>query len=147
MDTLIYHNPLCGTSRNTLALIRHFGIEPRIILYLETPPSRLELLDLIATMGITVRDVLRQKGDAYDTLNARFELNHAKWDDEALLSLMLEHPILINRPIVVTPKGTRLCRPSEAVLDLLPTPPKRAFIKEDGIVIFDDQGQFVAPKV
>jgi arsenate reductase len=107
----------------------------------------LELLDLIATMGITVRDVLRQKGDAYDTLNARFELNHAKWDDEALLSLMLEHPILINRPIVVTPKGTRLCRPSEAVLDLLPTPPKRAFIKEDGIVIFDDQGQFVAPKL
>ena len=129
MSVLIYHNPLCGTSRNTLALIRQAGIEPRIVLYLETPPSLLELQNVIAAMGVTVRDVLRQKGDAYDALNAHFDLNHAKWNDEALLALMLEHPILINRPIVVTPKGTRLCRPSESVLDLLPTPPKATFVK------------------
>lgn len=140
MTALIYHNPLCSSSRNTLALIRHFGIEPKIVLYLETTLTRFELLGLITAMGVTVRDVLRQKGQAYEELNVHFDLNHAKWDDEALLSLMLEYPILINRPIVVTPKGTRLCRPSEKVLDLLPIPPNRVFIKENGEVVLDDRG-------
>jgi arsenate reductase (glutaredoxin) len=114
----IYHNPNCGTSRNTLAFIRNSGQEPKIIYYLETPPSRAELIGLIAAMGITARELLRQKGTPYDEL----DLGNTKWSDDDLLDHMLAHPILINRPIVITPLGTRLCRPSETVLSLLNTP-------------------------
>jgi arsenate reductase len=117
-------------------MIRNAGIEPRIVLYLQTPPSRDELVALIAAMQIPVRDVLRQKGTPYDAL----ELAHAKWTDSDLIDFMVQHPILINRPIVVTPLGTRLCRPSEAVLDLLPHPQKEAFSKEDGEKVIDAQG-------
>ena len=124
----IYHNPACGTSRNVLALIRNTGIEPAIVLYLETPPSRDELLALIAAMGISVRELLRRKGTPYDAL----QLDEAHWSDEQLISFMLAHPLLINRPIVVTSLGTRLCRPSEQVLDILPLPQLQAFSKEDG---------------
>jgi arsenate reductase len=127
----IYHNPKCGTSRNTLAMIRESGEEPRVVLYLETPPSREELQTLIADMGVAVRDVLRQKGTPYDEL----DLGNPKWTDEELISFVLQHPILMNRPIVVSPKGTRLCRPSELVLDLLPRPLQGAFTKEDGEVV------------
>jgi arsenate reductase len=116
----IYHNPACGTSRNVLAFIRESGEEPRIVEYLKTPPSRDELAALIARMGLPVRDVLRRKGTPYDELG----LDDPKWSDEELLDFMMAHPILINRPIVVTPKGVRLCRPSETVLDLLPSPPR-----------------------
>ncbi len=132
MSTItIYHNPKCGTSRNTLALIRNSGVEPRVIHYLETPPSRDELLTLIADLGIPVREVLRQKGTPYDEL----DLGNPKWTDDDLIGFMLEHPLLINRPIVVTPRGTRLCRPSEAVLDILPHPQQGPFTKEDGQVV------------
>lgn len=124
----IYHNPACGTSRNTLDLIRHAGIEPQIIEYLKTPPSRAELQKLIGDMGITVRALLRQKGTPYDALG----LDAPHWTDNRLIDLMLQHPILINRPIVVTPLGTALCRPSEAVLPLLPVPKLAPFTKEDG---------------
>lgn len=124
----IYHNPACGTSRNTLALIRHAGIEPTIIEYLKTPPSRDVLLGLIAHMGIPVRALLRQKGTPYQELG----LEAAHWSDDQLVDLMLQHPILINRPIVVTPLGAALCRPSEAVLPLLPVPKLPPFTKEDG---------------
>ena len=137
-DTLIYHNPKCGTSRNTLALIRNAGIEPQVILYLETPPSRAQLVKLIADAGLGVRDVLRAKGDLYDELG----LADPKWTDDQLLDFMVAHPILINRPIVVTPKGTRLCRPSEVVLEILPNPHIGRFVKEDGEVVIADQ----APK-
>jgi len=130
----IYHNPKCGTSRNTLALIRHSGIEPEVIEYLKTPPSRARLQELIAAMGIPVRGLLREKGTPFAELN----LGDPKWSDEALLGFMLEHPILINRPIVVTPLGTKLCRPSEAVLELLSGPKIPAFTKEDGEVVADD---------
>lgn len=112
----IYHNPNCGTSRNTLGLIRDRGIEPQVIEYLKTPPTREKLVELIAAMGVSVRDVLRRKGTPYDEL----DLGNPKWSDEALVDFMLAHPILINRPIVVTPLGTRLCRPAEAVLEILP---------------------------
>jgi arsenate reductase len=112
----LYHNPACGTSRNVLDLIRQSGEEPDIIEYLKTPPDRETLRRLISAMGVPVRDVLRQKGSPYDELG----LSDPKWTDEQLIDFMLQHPILINRPIVVTPKGTRLCRPSETVLDLLP---------------------------
>ena len=111
----IFHNPKCGTSRNTLALIRNSGVEPEVVLYLETPPSKEQLKKLIADMGIPVRDVLRQKGTPYEEL----DLGNAKWSDEELLDFMMAHPILINRPIVVTSMGTKLCRPSEVVLDIL----------------------------
>jgi arsenate reductase len=111
----IFHNPKCGTSRNTLALIRNSGVEPEVVLYLETPPSKEQLTKLIADMGIPVRDVLRQKGTPYEAL----DLGNAKWSDEELLDFMMAHPILINRPIVVTSMGTKLCRPSEVVLDIL----------------------------
>ena len=131
--TTIYHNPQCGTSRNTLALLRHAGLEPRVVLYLETPPSRDELVALIAAMGIPVRDLLRQKGTPY----AELDLGNPTWSDDALIDHMLAHPILINRPIVVTPLGTRLCRPSEAVLALLPQPLPTPFAKEDGEVVTD----------
>ncbi len=139
-DITIYHNPACGTSRNVLALIRNTGVEPTVIEYLKNPPDRDTLLQLVAAMGITVRDLLRRKGTPYDELG----LDDVKWTDENLVGFMLQHPILINRPIVVTPLGTRLCRPSEAVLDLLPHPHKAAFSKEDGEAVIDDKGQRVA---
>ena len=117
-DITIYHNPDCGTSRNTLALIRNMSIEPRVIEYLKTPPSRAELVTLIAAIGKPVRDVLRRK----DTLFEELDLDNPKWSDDELIDFMIANPILINRPIVVTPLGTRLCRPSESVLDILPQP-------------------------
>ncbi|RZI66526.1 arsenate reductase (glutaredoxin) [Variovorax guangxiensis] len=135
----IYHNPACGTSRNVLALIRNSGEEPAVIEYLKTPPDRATLERLIAAMNMPVRDVLRQKGTPYDEL----DLADAKWTDAQLVDFMLQHPILINRPIVVTPLGTRLCRPSEAVLDILPQPQQAAFAKEDGEAVVDAKGQRV----
>jgi arsenate reductase len=128
LSVTIYHNPECGTSRNTLAMIRAVGIEPTIIEYLKTPPSRTQLVELIAGIGISVRALLREKGTPY----AELGLGHAKWSDGELLDFMTNHPILINRPIVVTPKGTRLCRPSELVLDILDKTLKADFTKEDG---------------
>ena len=127
MSVTIYHNPSCGTSRNTLAMIRQSGDEPEIIEYLKTPPDRAKLLDLVKAMGISVRGLLREKGTPYAELN----LGDPKWSEDELIDFMLAHPILINRPIVVTKKGTRLCRPSEAVLDLLDNPVS-SFVKEDG---------------
>lgn len=134
----IYHNPDCGTSRNTLALIRHAGIEPRVIEYLKTPPARAELLELIGQAMLHPRDALRQKGTPY----AELGLDDPGITDDAIIDAMLAHPILINRPFVVTPLGTRLCRPSEIVLDILP-PVTRPFTKEDGEVVIDDQGRRV----
>ncbi|EJE51023.1 glutaredoxin-dependent arsenate reductase [Acidovorax sp. CF316] len=134
----IFHNPACGTSRNVLAMIRHAGIEPTVIEYLKAPPDREKLKELVAAMGIPVRALLRQKGTPYDELG----LQDLALSDERLLDVMLVHPILINRPIVVTPLGTRLCRPSEAVLDLLPPLPG-PFSKEDGELVIDAQGQRV----
>jgi arsenate reductase len=137
----IYHNPECGTSRNTLGLIRNAGIEPTIIEYLKAPPSREELSSLISRMGIGVRDLLRRKGTPFDELKLdRPELTH-----DQLIDAMLAHPILINRPIVVTPIGVKLCRPSEVVLDILPSPQMGAFTKEDGERVIDDHGRRVAP--
>lgn len=133
----IYHNPACGTSRNTLALIRNSGVEPAVILYLETPPSREQLVKLIADMGISARELLRKNVEPYQQLG----LADAQWSDDKLIDFMLQQPILINRPIVVTPLGTRLCRPSEAVLDILPDPQQGAFSKEDGEPVIDAQGQ------
>jgi arsenate reductase (glutaredoxin) len=135
MDVVIYHNPDCGTSRNTLAMIRNAGIEPHVIEYLKSPPSRAMLEDLIARMGIRPRDLLREKG----TPHAELGLGAPSLSNDALLDAMMAHPILINRPIVVSPKGVRLCRPSEQVLDLLP-PQKAAFSKEDGEQVVDAQG-------
>ena len=132
----IFHNPKCGTSRNTLALIRNSGVEPEVVLYLETPPSKEQLKQLIADMDIPVRDVLRQKGTPYEDL----DLGNAKWSDEELLDFMMVHPILINRPIVVTARGTRLCRPSEVVLEILVSPQLGAFTKEDGEVVINEKG-------
>jgi arsenate reductase len=131
MAITIYHNPACGTSRNTLAMIRQSGEEPEIIEYLKTPPTRERLLELIKAMGLSARDLLRRKGTPYDTLG----LDDPKWTDDELTDLMLENPILINRPIVVTPKGVRLCRPSELVLEILPNPDIGTFRKEDGEVV------------
>ncbi len=130
MSVTIYHNPDCGTSRNTLAMIRQSGVEPVIIEYLKTPPSREKLKELLAAMGIPVRALLREKGTPYKQLG----LDDPKWTDDELLDVMMAHPILINRPIVVTNKGVRLCRPSEAVIDLLENPVGR-FVKEDGEVV------------
>ncbi len=130
MSVTIYHNPDCGTSRNTLAMIRQSGVEPVVIEYLKTPPSREKLKQLLATMGIPVRALLREKGTPYKQLG----LDDPKWTDDELLDFMMAHPILINRPIVVTNKGVRLCRPSEAVIDLLENPVGR-FVKEDGEVV------------
>ncbi|GHS73958.1 TPA: glutaredoxin-dependent arsenate reductase [Escherichia coli] len=135
----IYHNPACGTSRNTLELIRNSGVEPTVILYLETPPARAELVRLIADMGISVRGLLRKNVEPYEQLG----LAEDKWSDDELIDFMLQHPILINRPVVVTPLGTRLCRPSEVVLDILPDAQKGAFSKEDGEQVIDAQGQRV----
>jgi arsenate reductase len=131
MTVTIYHNPGCGTSRNTLAMIRQSGEEPVVIEYLKTPPSRAKLAELIAAMGIPVRALLRQKGTPY----AELGLGDPKWSDDELIDFMMAHPILINRPIVETPKGVRLCRPSEKALDLLPNPDIGRFVKEDGEVV------------
>ncbi|QCN99126.1 arsenate reductase (glutaredoxin) (plasmid) [Azospirillum argentinense] len=133
----IYHNPDCGTSRNTLALIRNSGVEPVVIEYLKTPPSRDDLADLIRRMGVPVRAVLREKGTPYADLG----LDDPALGDDRLLDAMIAHPILINRPIVVTPLGVRLCRPSERVLDILPDPQRGAFAKEDGEAVVDGSGQ------
>ena len=135
----IYHNPDCGTSRNVLALIRNSGEEPEVIEYLANPPDRATLDQLLAAMDMPVRDVLRQKGTPYDDLG----LGDSKWTDAQLVGFMLQHPILINRPIVVTPLGTRLCRPSESVLAILPQPQQAAFAKEDGAAVVDAKGQRV----
>jgi len=139
MDIVIYHNPDCGTSRNTLALIRNAGIEPHVVEYLKTPPSRPLLRQLIARMGVSVRDVLREKGTPY----AELGLADPNLTDDQILDAMMAHPILINRPIVVGPKGVRLCRPSEAVIDLLP-PQQGEFVKEDGERVVDGHGRRVA---
>ena len=139
MSVTIYHNPDCGTSRNTLAMIRNAGIEPEIIEYLKTPPSRSTLKDLIARAGLTVRAALREKGTPYADLG----LGDPSVAEEQLLDAMLEHPILINRPLVVTPRGVRLCRPSEVVLDILPAAQKGAFAKEDGEPVIDSEGRRV----
>ena len=136
----IFHNPACGTSRNTLALIRNTGAEPEVIEYLKTPPTRDQLLELIAQMAVPIRDVMRRKEKAYDELG----LDNPALGDDALLDAMLTHPVLINRPIVVTPLGTRLCRPSEAVLDILPLPQRAAFSKEDGEAVINERGERVA---
>lgn len=137
----IYHNPACGTSRNALALIRNSGVEPVVIEYLKTPPGRSKLVELIAAMGVTVRSVLRQKGTPYDEL----KLDDPNWTDDQLLDFMETHPLLMNRPIVVTPLGTRLCRPSEAVLDILPSAQLAPFAKEDGEPVIDPRGRRVPP--
>jgi arsenate reductase len=139
MTVTIYHNPSCGTSRNTLALIRNAGIEPTIIEYLKSPPARKELKDLIRRAGLTVREAIREKGTPY----AELGLDDPSFTDEQLLDAMEAHPILINRPFVVTEKGVRLSRPSELVLDILPTPQQGAFTKEDGEVVIDSEGKRV----
>ena len=139
MDVIIYHNPDCGTSRNTLAMIRNAGIEPHVVEYLKTPPSREMLTQLIQRMGISVRALLREKGTPY----AELGLSDPALTDDQFLDAIMAHPILINRPIVVTPKGVKLCRPSEEVLDLLP-PQQGEFIKEDGERVIDEHGRRVA---
>ena len=136
----IYHNPACGTSRNALALIRNSGVEPVIVEYLKTPPGRARLVELVAALGTPVRSLLRRKDTPYDEL----ALDDLKWSDDELIDFMVAHPILMNRPIVVTPLGTRLCRPSEAVLDILPTRQLAPFAKEDGEPVVDGQGRRVA---
>ena len=141
MTVTIYHNPACGTSRNTLGLIRNSGEEPTVIEYLKTPPSRDTLVDLIGRMGISPRDLLRRKGTPYDELN----LDDPALSNDALIAAMMAHPILINRPIVVTPLGVRLRRPSEMVLDILPQPQRGAFTKEDGEQIVDASGKRIQP--
>ena len=137
MDVIIYHNPDCGTSRNTLGLIRNAGVEPHIIEYLKTPPTRTLLEQLIQRMGISVRALLRKKGTPYDQLG----LDNAQLTDDELLDAMMKNPILINRPIVVTPAGVKLCRPSETILDILPVPQKGEFRKEDGELVVTADGQ------
>jgi arsenate reductase (glutaredoxin) len=139
MDVIIYHNPDCGTSRNTLGLIRNAGVEPHVVEYLKTPPARHLLKQLIARMGISVRDLLRKMGTPYSELG----LDNPKLDDENLLDQMMAHPILINRPIVITPSGVKLCRPSETVLDILPIPQKGEFRKEDGELVVNAEGKRV----
>jgi arsenate reductase (glutaredoxin) len=141
----IFHNPACGTSRNTLALIRNSGVEPIIVEYLKNPPGRTRLVALIAALGLPVRALLRQKGTPYDSL----KLDDPAWTDEQLIDFMVAHPILMNRPIVETPLGTRLCRPSETVLEILPSPQRAPFVKEDGEPVIDatalQRGRGVAP--
>jgi arsenate reductase len=138
-EIIIYHNPECGTSRNTLALIRNSGVEPRVVLYLENPPSRVELSGLITRMGITARELLRTNTGPYEHLG----LDNPAISDDELLDAMLAYPILINRPIVVTPNGTALCRPSERVLDILPDAQRGEFTKEDGEKVIDKDGNRV----
>ncbi len=140
-NVVIYHNPQCGTSRNTLAMIRNTGDQPQVIHYLENPPSKATLLELISAMGVTPRALLRKKGTPYEALG----LDDPQWTDDQLVEHMLAHPNLINRPIVVTPLGVRLCRPSEVVLDILPKPQTGAFAKEDGERVVDAQGRGVTP--
>jgi arsenate reductase len=136
----IYHNPACGTSRNTLALIRNSGVEPQVIEYLKTPPSHEQLKALLAALAIPARELLRRKGTPYDELG----LDDPKWTDDDLLAFVVTHPILMNRPVVVTPLGAKLCRPSEAVLDILPQPQQGPFTKEDGECVIDEQGRRVS---
>lgn len=138
-EITIYHNPACGTSRNTLELIRNSGVEPVIVEYLKTPPERAILESMIAASGLSVREVLRVKDTPHDELG----LADSMWSDAELVDFMLRHPVLINRPFVVTPLGTRLCRPSEVVLDILPDPQRGAFSKEDGEVLIDSEGRRV----
>ena len=140
MTVTIYHNPACGTSRNVLGLIRNSGAEPVVIEYLKTPPARAELLHLIAAMGLPVRDVMRRKGTPFEALG----LDDPALTDDQLVDAMLTHPVLINRPIVVTPLGVKLCRPSETVLDILPQGQRGAFVKEDGDAVVDAAGRRVA---
>lgn len=135
-DIIIYHNPECGTSRNTLAMIRNAGIEPHVIEYLKTPPSRAMLSQLIERVGLTPRQLLREKGTPY----AELGLGDENLSDDALIDAMMDHPILINRPLVVSPLGVRLCRPSEVVLDILPAPQRGAFAKEDGELVVNAAG-------
>ena len=139
MTITIYHNPACGTSRNTLEMIRNSGEEPTVIEYLKTPPTKARLQELLADMGTGPRSLLREKGTPYDEL----DLANEKWTDDDLLNFMLTHPILINRPVVETPLGTRLCRPSELVLDILPNAQQTAFTKEDGEAVVNDKGERV----
>ena len=139
-DILVYHNPECGTSRNTLAMIRNAGIEPHVVEYLKTPPSRAMLESLIERAGLSPREVLREKGTPF----AELGLGDESLSDTALVDAMMEHPILINRPLVVSPLGVRLCRPSEAVLDILPSPQQGAFTKEDGEQVADVAGKRIA---
>jgi arsenate reductase len=139
VDIVIYHNPDCGTSRNTLGLIRNAGIEPHVIEYLKTPPSRELLVELIKRAGMSPRELLREKGTPY----AELGLGDPSLSDEALFDAMMAHPLLINRPLVVSPLGVKLCRPSEAVLDLLPAPQQGAFAKEDGALVVDAAGERV----
>lgn len=136
-DIIIYHNPDCGTSRNTLAMIRNAGIEPHVIEYLKTPPARAMLSQLIERAELTPRQLLREKGTPY----AELGLGDENLSDDALIDAMMDHPILINRPLVVSPLGVRLCRPSEVVLDILPAPQRGAFAKEDGEQVVDERGQ------
>ncbi|UJW82495.1 arsenate reductase (glutaredoxin) [Hydrogenophaga sp. SL48] len=138
-DISIYHNPACGTSRNVLAMIRNSGVEPTVIEYLKNPPSTEQIKAWLSAMGATVRQVLREKGTPY----AELDLAHPKWTDEQLLDFIQQHPILLNRPFVITPLGVRLCRPSEVVLDILPNPQQGPFIKEDGEVVVDAGGHRV----
>ena len=135
----IFHNPNCGTSRNVLALIRNSGEEPEVIQYLKAPPSTKQLQALLKALGLSARELLRQKGTPYEEMG----LGDAKWSDDELIEFMQEHPILINRPIVVTPLGTKLCRPSETVLEILPSPQSGAFTKEDGQVVVNGKGKRV----
>jgi arsenate reductase len=139
MTITIFHNPACGTSRNTLEMIRNSGVEPTVIEYLKTPPTKARLQELLAAMGTGPRQLLREKGTPY----AELDLANAKWTDDELLDFMLAHPILINRPVVETPLGTRLCRPSELVLDILPNAQRAAFTKEDGEAVVNDKGERV----
>lgn len=139
MSVTIYHNPACGTSRNTLAMIRNAGIEPEVIEYLHAPPTRAQLQKMIADAGLTVREAIREKGTPY----AELGLGAPALTDDQLLDAMLAHPVLINRPFVITERGVRLCRPSELVLDILPSPQQGAFTKEDGEVVIDAQGRRV----
>lgn len=138
-DITIYHNPACGTSRNVLAMIRNSGVEPTVIEYLKNPPSTEQIKAWLSAMGATVRQVLREKGTPF----AELDLAHPKWTDEQLLDFIQQHPILLNRPFVITPLGVRLCRPSEVVLDILPNPQQGPFIKEDGEVVVDAGGHRV----
>jgi len=139
VSVTIYHNPACGTSRNTVALIRNAGIEPTIIEYLKAPPDRATLVDLLQRMSMRPRELLREKGTPYTELG----LQSDHWTDDQLIDQMLAHPVLINRPIVVTPWGVKLCRPSEAILDILPVPQKGPFVKEDGERVLDERGERV----
>lgn len=139
-DVIIYHNPECGTSRNVLAMIRNAGIEPHVIEYLKTPPSREMVKLLVGRMGVTLRDVIREKGTPY----AELGLGNPELSDDQLLDAIMAHPILLNRPIVITSKGVKLCRPSEKVLDILPAPQRGEFRKEDGELVVDPRGERVA---